>query len=244
MQSYLDESLKKLEEFEGSIPWMYRDTVGKVTVGVGLMLPDAAAACRLPFGKSGVAATEAQIRDEFARVDGLPMGRAALFYRAAGKPELAQAEIDQLLRTVLVGFEGKLREALPGYDDLPDGVKLALLDMIYNLGPAGLVRGFPKMLAAVEEKDWARAAACCERRGPGAARNAWTRQMLLSNVAGSMKAVAESEWKRFGYGMVGMGAAVLGWMRRKRSFSRGQDGAARMARIRRIRLTGDDDCGG
>ena len=39
----------KLKEFEGCVPWMYRDTVGKVTVGVGLMLPDINAAQALPF---------------------------------------------------------------------------------------------------------------------------------------------------------------------------------------------------
>jgi len=39
--TYLEQSLAKLKEFEGCVPWMYRDTVGKITVGVGLMLPDA-----------------------------------------------------------------------------------------------------------------------------------------------------------------------------------------------------------
>ncbi len=141
MESYLDRSLAKLEEFEGAIPWMYRDTVGKVTVGVGLMLPGAEAACRLPFRVGGAAATEAEIAAEFARVDALPMGRAALFYRSNDKPELARADMDSLLRTVLTGFENRLREALPQYDALPDGVKMALLDMIYNLGPAGLLQG-------------------------------------------------------------------------------------------------------
>ena len=216
MSNYLDQSLGKLEEFEGSIPWMYRDTVGKVTVGVGLMLPDADAACRLPFEVGGAAAAETAVRAEFARVEALPMGRAALFYRAASKPELPQGAIDSLLRTVLTGFEDKLREALPVYDAMPDGVKMALLDMIYNLGPAGLLKGFPKLMAAVAAGDWAQAAACCERRGPGAARNLWTRQMFLGNVVRSVKATAESGWKRFGYGVVGAGAAVVERMRRKR----------------------------
>ena len=209
MGTYLNASLEKLEEFEGSIPWMYRDTVGKVTVGVGLMLPDAEAACRLPFEVCGVAAGQTEVRAEFARVDALPTGRPALFYRVAGKPELTQAAIDALLLTVLTGFEGKLRESLPGYDALPDGAKLALLDMAYNLGPAGLLRGFPKLISAVRAGDWARAAACCERRGPGAQRNAWTRQMFLANVVGSVQAQAESAWKRFGYGLAGLGAAAL-----------------------------------
>ena len=35
--------LPRLEEFEGSYSYMYEDTSGNVTVGVGKMLPNAAA---------------------------------------------------------------------------------------------------------------------------------------------------------------------------------------------------------
>jgi len=49
MSRTFDQSLAQLKTFEGCVPWMYRDTVGRVTVGVGLMLPDAAAACALPI---------------------------------------------------------------------------------------------------------------------------------------------------------------------------------------------------
>ena len=216
MPTYLDESIAKLEAFEGVIPWMYLDTVGKVTVGVGLMLPDVAAALRLPFHVGERAATDAEIAAEFARVDAMPMGRAALFYRGKGTPEMARADIDGLLRTVLTGFEGELRGDLPHYDGFPDGVKLALLDMIYNLGPAGLLKGYPRMMKAVAAGDWAEAAAECLRHGPGAVRNEWTREMFLSNVLGSIKATAENGWKRFGFGLLGLGAAAVNRVRGKK----------------------------
>jgi GH24 family phage-related lysozyme (muramidase) len=215
MATYLEQSLAKLEEFEGSIPWMYRDTVGKVTVGVGMMLPDVAAATRLPFALAGRSATEEEIAAEFARVDALPMGRPALFYYAPDKPELAQAEIDSLLCTVLTGFEGELRTALAGYDRFPDGVKMALLDMAYNLGPAGLLHGYPRMLKAVEAGNWAQAAANCERVGPGAARNNWTRQMFLENVVSSIKAEGEHVLKQVGYGLVGITASLWTKLRKR-----------------------------
>lgn len=194
---------------------MYRDTVGRVTVGVGLMLPDASAAAKLPFQVNGAAVAEDAVRTEFARVDALPMGRPALFYRARNGPELPKPEIDALLRTVLTGFENDLRGALHGYDALPDGVRLALLDMIYNLGPAGLLHGYPRMLQAIQAGEWAQAAAACERRGPGAARNEWTRQMMLGNVVAEVEAAAEGAWKRFGYGLVGAGASALAWWKRR-----------------------------
>lgn len=191
MANYIEQSLTKLKEFEGYIPWMYRDTVGKVTVGVGLMLPNAAAAEALPFALNGHPATPTEIAAEFARVDAMTLGRAAAFYKTPTSLELSQATIDAKLTAVLEGFEADLRKQLLHYDALPDDVKMALLDMIYNLGPAGLFRGFPHLIAAVEAGSWTQAAAHCIRRGPSAARNAWTREQFLSAVVTTIKAEAE-----------------------------------------------------
>src|SRR5215467_10964918 len=47
--SYLDDSLAHLEVFEGTVPWMYLDTRGFVTVGVGELLANAAKAETLAF---------------------------------------------------------------------------------------------------------------------------------------------------------------------------------------------------
>jgi GH24 family phage-related lysozyme (muramidase) len=170
---------------------MYRDTVGKVTVGVGLMLPTASAAENLPFLLEDRAATTAEIAAEFARIDAMTMGRLPAFYRTPSSLELSQETIDARLSAVLQGFEADLRTQIPHYDGLSDGVKMALLDMIYNLGPAELFKGFPHLMAAVESGSWAQAAACCMRRGPSAERNAWTREQFLSAVVTTIKAEAE-----------------------------------------------------
>ena len=170
---------------------MYRDTVGKVTVGVGLMLPDAKAAQALPFVLGARPATPDEIATEYARVDAMPMGRASAFYKTPASVELTQQTIDAKLSAVLAGFEADLRAEFAHYDTLPDGVKMALLDMIYNLGPAGLFKGFPHLVVAVQTGAWAQAAERCMRRGPSAARNAWTREQFLSAVVGTIKAEAE-----------------------------------------------------
>jgi GH24 family phage-related lysozyme (muramidase) len=192
--TYLEQSLTQLKEFEGCVPWMYRDTVGKVTVGVGLMLPDTKAAQALPFVLGARAATPQEIAAEYARVDAMTMGRPSAFYKIPASLELTQQTLDSKLGDVVSGFEADLRTQFPHYDAFPDGVKMALLDMIYNLGPAGLFRGFPHLVAATQDGAWAQAADHCMRRGPGAARNAWTREQFLSAVAGTIKAEAES-WK-------------------------------------------------
>jgi GH24 family phage-related lysozyme (muramidase) len=189
--TYLEQSLAKLKEFEGCVPWMYRDTVGKVTVGVGLMLPDAKAAQTLPFVLGTRPATPNEIAAEYTRVDAMAMGRPSAFYKTPASLELTQQTIDAKLSAVLAGFETDLRAEFPHYDALPDGVKMALLDIIYNLGPAGLFRGFPHLVVAVRTGAWAQAAERCLRRGPSAARNAWTREQFLSAVVGTINAEAE-----------------------------------------------------
>jgi GH24 family phage-related lysozyme (muramidase) len=193
MPTYFAESLAQLKVFEACVPWMYLDSVGKVTVGVGLMLPEVAAACALGFTVAGAPATAQQIAAEFDRVAALAPDKLPAFYRADTSPQLPQEIIDAKLSAVLQGFEATIRVGIPGYDALPDGVKMALLDMAYNLGPAGLLKGYPKMLSAVEAGDWAQAAAECARGGIGAARNAWTKQQFLSATIATIKAVAEAE---------------------------------------------------
>jgi GH24 family phage-related lysozyme (muramidase) len=189
--TYLEQSLAKLKEFEGCVPWMYRDTVGKVTVGVGLMLPDAKAAQTLPFILGNREATPAEIAAEYARVDTLPLGHASTFYKTPNSLQLSPQTIDAKLISVLEGFETDLRTEFPHYDALPDGIKMALLDMIYNLGPAGLFHGFPHLVAAVQTGAWAQAAQHCTRRGPSTARNTWTQEQFLSAVVGTIKAETE-----------------------------------------------------
>jgi GH24 family phage-related lysozyme (muramidase) len=174
---------------------MYRDTVGKVTVGVGLMLPDAKAAEALPFVIGTRAATPQEIAADYARVDALPIGRASAFYKTPTSLLLTPQTIDAKLTSVLTGFETDLRAQFPHYDAFPDAVKLALLDMIYNLGPAGLFKGFPHLVAAIQTGAWALAAEHCTRRGPGPVRNDWTREQFPSAVVGTITAEADS-WMR------------------------------------------------
>jgi GH24 family phage-related lysozyme (muramidase) len=198
--TYLEQSLAKLKEFEGCIPWMYRDTVGKVTVGVGLMLPDTKAAESLPFvlttGPATRPATPQEIAAEYTRVNTMPIGRASAFYKSPTALELTQQTIDAKLTSVLERFEADLRAQLPHYNTFPDSIKMALLDMIYNLGPAGLFKDFPHLVAAVNAGAWAQAAERCMRSGPSAARNAWTRQQFLSAVVTTIQAETESLLKR------------------------------------------------
>jgi hypothetical protein len=151
------------------------------------MLPDAKAAEALPFVVGARAATPEEIAAEYARVDAMAMGRASVFYKTPTSLVLTEQTIDSKLSSILAGFEANLRGQFSHYDALPRGVKMALLDMIYNLGPAGLFKGFPHLVAAIQTGAWTQAAEHCMRRGRSAARNDWTREQFLSPVVGTIK---------------------------------------------------------
>lgn len=193
MSGYLDQSMAKIKEFEGSVPWMYLDTVGKVTVGVGLMLVNELAATALPFTIAGRSATSEEIGREFARVSAMKKGQLAHAYFSKQGLALPEQIIESKLKDTLIGFEGYLRTHLPGYDALPGAAKLSLLDMVYNLGPGRLFSEYPRLLAAVERGDWKTAAAACLRRGPSVKRNLWTEEQFRAAAAVVvLKAEAES----------------------------------------------------
>jgi len=182
--SYLDDSLAHLEVFEGTVPWMYLDTRGFVTVGVGELLPSAAKAQTLDFvDPEGEPSTQDAILDAFNRVSGLVPAKVAAFYRSPTSPVLPYFAIDALLMDHLNLFDGQLSTRFPEYASFPDPAKLGLLDMVYNLGQVSLFQHFPHFMAAADKQDWLGAAANCHRVGPSQARNDWTRQQFLDAAA-------------------------------------------------------------
>lgn len=187
--SYLDDSLAHLEIFEGTVPWMYLDTKGFVTVGVGELLANAAKAETLAFlDPDGEASTQDAILDEFNRVAALTPARVSAFYRSPTSPVLPHGAIDALLMNHLNLFDGQLAARFPDYAGFPDPAKLGLLDMIYNLGQVALFQHFPHFMAAVDKQDWLGAAANCHRVGPSQARNDWTQQQFLAAAAAAAPA--------------------------------------------------------
>ena len=157
---------------------------GLVTVGVGKMLPDAAAASTLPFVDSkGAPASAAEIASAFAQVHAMRSGMVAARYRYPGSLTLPEPAIADLLRTELLIFDGKLNVAFPKFAGFPAPAKLGLLDMAYNLGVGGLLK-YHHLVQSVFVRDWAGAAEQCFRNGPGDARNAWTKTQFMLAARG------------------------------------------------------------
>lgn len=187
--SFLLTYLPKLKkDFEGNIPHMYLDTGGKVTVGVGEMLPNVAAAQKLAFVRRpdptatpavvAGAATADEIKTDFENVDQQAAGKAAPYYKQFTKLDLPSNVIDTLLNTRVKDFTAQLVANFPDFNSYPDEARAALFDMAYNLGIGKLTSQFPTFCKAVKDKDWAKAATECKRGGIPDDRNAWTKSQF------------------------------------------------------------------
>ena len=167
--------------WEGRYPHMYLDTKGLVTVGIGKMLPDVQAARKLGFvvRATGAAAAPGAIAADFNAVRKRKAGMPAKSYQPFTALDLPDPAIDQLLVDELAAFEDQLQKNFARHATYPEPVRRALLDMIYNLGLAGLLK-FRKLKIAIEQGDWKGAAAQCHRSGPSDERNEWTRELFLA----------------------------------------------------------------
>ena len=100
-ETYLDECMAKIEEFEGRVPWLYLDSPGLVTVGVGNMLPNVMAAERLPFHLAGTPATTDQIKADYKRVAAMSPNHLPTFYLCSSSLRLNDYTIEALLFRVV-----------------------------------------------------------------------------------------------------------------------------------------------
>ena len=166
----------QLHKFEGSVPWMYLDTGGVVTVGVGCQLSTPSSARGLPFlDPSGIPANAGEILRNYEQVLKMEPGMKPEFYRTPSSVLLAETTISSLLMRRVKECDADLGSSYSfGYGSAPQPAKLALLDMLFTLGPHGLFRGFPELMTDVQHTDWAAAALHCHRKGVSKERNAWT----------------------------------------------------------------------
>ena len=167
---------------EGTLPHMYLDTVGLVTVGVGHMIPNAESAQTLSFvvRADGSPATSDQIAADYASVSRQQKGLLAARYRQFTTLDMTDAAIQDLLSADIASVEAGVRSRFAGYDGYPEPAQDALLDMAFNLGVAGLASHFPRLKAAAEAGDWTTCAAQCHRNGISEERNDKTKALFES----------------------------------------------------------------
>lgn len=181
----------ELRRWEGVVPWMYLDTRGYVTIGVGNMVPTVEAACGLALWNHAAErrASTSEIVRSFVAVQSMRAAMPADNYRLTPRLELPAEDIDVLLRQRIGGeFLPGLEKLFPGFGGFPGPARSALMDMAFNLGlgrdatadhPATGLRQFSRLRAAVAARDWARASGECRRSSSRTERNDWCRRKFL-----------------------------------------------------------------
>jgi len=165
-QSELKILRKHLIRDEGNINHLYLDSKNNVTIGVGHLIKNLAAAQKLLlYTLKGKKATPANIKLDFDTIKKHPnLNRfRAPYYKQFTLLNMKAADIQAQLNAHIVNFEKELKRLYTGFSSYPKEVRLALFDMIFNLGYPRLKNKYPKMNAAIAKKDWFTAANECHR---------------------------------------------------------------------------------
>ena len=178
-----------LQAHEGCCTWLYCDSRGYVTTGIGNLVADADACASLPWqhALSNVGGSPAPVPDEpkrtaYANVLNAfgPTKPSAMSYRSISDLRLTLDFVVGLVEQRLEAeFIPGIQELCPSFDEFPLPARRALVDMAYNLGVHGLSH-FNLMLTACNARDWATAARQCHRSTCRDSRNDWTAQMFAS----------------------------------------------------------------
>jgi hypothetical protein len=173
---YLDEAVTTITHFDHPIAWMHLDKSGNVCVGTHHRLADAQMAQELPFHRwTAASATRDEIAHEYERIKKMRPGYTPTAYHSEHSLLLNKAAMAKLLRDTLVSCAVVLSASFPDFDQYPDAVKVALLDMCYDVSVPYLSS---RLCEAVGKQNWALASTLCRRDDASTERNNWTRRQF------------------------------------------------------------------
>lgn len=185
--------LDELEEFERDISHPYGDSKGIITVGIGKNIDQEATFLALPwrFGtEDGRPATLTEIKDGYralanaiaimkkqaAAQNLTTLAAKANHYMKITNLRLPAETRESMATRDLSVFLQELNKKFPDFNRFPDPAKVALMDMIYNIGGTKFTEAkWPSLFAAIAARDWNRAAAESHRKDVGERRNEKTR---------------------------------------------------------------------
>lgn len=180
--------LRDLEEWEGSVPHLYCDSLGNVTIGIGYLVPHVQAAMCLPLRNVGWnrSATPDEKAADFHRVRLQGGGKLAAAYKAVPPmPTLRlqpEAVVELGVKKLRDVFLPGLAKLCPGFESYPQQAQSALVDMAWNMG-LGKLGEFRHLLAACADGRWDIAARECSVKTSRYSRNAW-RARQFAEAAG------------------------------------------------------------
>jgi hypothetical protein len=192
------------EGFEGSVPHMYLDVKGLVTVGVGNLIDAVELARSLPFRfkTSGAPANSDQITAEWAKLKQNPelAREGAKACEAVTQLDLSDDAIESLILARVTSNEDFLKRQpwFKDFDEWPADAQLGLLSMAWAMGPAGPEQ-FLRFRTACQQLDFNTAAKECkmnETGNPGLVPRNRANVTLFSNAAAVLAGEAQHSFQR------------------------------------------------
>jgi GH24 family phage-related lysozyme (muramidase) len=178
-----DAYLKQLDTWEGRCQWMYMDVPGNVTTGVGHLIAEADLASLLGFVGGDPAA-------DWQAVKSASPGLIATSYQPLTTCRLPDPVIDALKHADLCKAQSEFLAAIPDSANWPITVRIACLDMSFNLGVGKFQAGYFCATChfgpACRRGDWTTAAAQSARNGIQPSRNAYIAGLIRSAIAPSV----------------------------------------------------------
>jgi len=196
---------QRLLKHEGRVRHMYRDSKGKVTVGIGFLLATQSQVTELSWqlkqGRRVVPSAVAVAEWNYVR-GALPSGKTPEFYGTKTRVELSDATIDRVFTSKLLRLHRDLIQEFTiagiAFEHLPPPVQEAMFDMGWNLGAAFInkrtadgelgddgerKRVWPKLREALLNQDWEAAARESHRAWPvPERRNMETSDLILRAI--------------------------------------------------------------
>lgn len=117
------------------------------TCGIGFLVPSAASLATLPFDSL------AEARHDYLTLRVLPAGKPSGYYERFMIARMPLEGMRSVFDQRVAAFEAQLLEIFDGIV-IPPPARLALVDMLYNMGTKRFRIGFPRLQAAVRAGDW------------------------------------------------------------------------------------------
>ncbi len=157
------------EPMEGAVPWFYQDVKGLVSIGVGVLCDPIELTLGLPMlHLDGSPASRLAIVTEWQIIKALPpnaQGQTAAqlghtYAHPHTKLRLPAEGLRSTLERKLDANDAILRHHYPEFEEWPADAQMGLHSLAWACGP-NLPPGWPKLTAALRERDFRTAATEC-----------------------------------------------------------------------------------
>lgn len=190
-QAVRTEVVANIKKFEKNINHFYLDSVGKVTVGVGHLIPNKMAVSAVVMYKlinklPGTLATLQEKQKEYDTIAKQKRGYKAEWYakhttlimKDTDSTALLNKHVDSFYKELTTIYT-KAKGYPDDFDKLDKNVQAALFDMIFNLGAHKITTNFPRFDKALKAADWKMAATESNRPQLSSLRNAYVRNKFM-----------------------------------------------------------------